>query len=118
LGSSIQIRSSVGINFSYSDLIQGIHEPGEPEFKYVAGVHGNERVGPEMLLLLVRYLCMNYGSDDIVTKLVNTTRIHILPMLNVDGATKAREGDCTSEIGHPNANGVDLDDFYPGENSL
>lgn len=93
----------------------GIHEPGEPEFKYIAGVHGNERVGPEMLLLLTRYLCMNYGSDDMVTKLVNSTRIHILPMLNIDGVNKAREGDCTSDIGRFNANGKDLDEFYPGK---
>ena len=68
-----------------------------------------------MLILLVRYLCMNYGNDDIVTKLVKSTRIHILPMLNVDGVMKAREGDCTSDIGHSNANGVELDDFYPGK---
>lgn len=107
--------SCVALTRSCSNLLQGIHELGEPEFKYIAGVHGNERVGPEMLLLLVRYLCMNYGDDDIVTTLVNTTRIHILPMLNVDGATNAREGDCTSEIGRLNANGVALDEFYPGK---
>ena len=56
---------------------------------------------------------MNYGDDDIVTKLVNTTRIHILPLLNVDGANEAREGDCTSKIGRLNANGVALGEFYP-----
>ena len=94
----------------------GRHEPGEPEFKYVAGVHGNERVGTEMLLLLVRYLCMNYGNDDMVTKIVNKTRIHILPMLNPDGVQQANEGDCTSKHGLANANGVDLDQNFPGSN--
>lgn len=92
----------------------GLHEPGEPEFKYVSGVHGNERVGPEMLLLLVRYLCMNYGNDDMVTKIVNETRIHILLMLNRDGVLKTNEGDCTSKHGFGNANGVNLDQNFPG----
>lgn len=96
----------------------GLHEPGEPEFKYVAGIHGNERVGTEMLLMLIRYLCMNYGSDDLVTKIVNNTRIHILPMMNPDGGTKAREGDCTSKQGLGNANGVDLEQNFPGTSTI
>lgn len=65
---------------------------GEPEFKYVANMHGNEVVGKEMLLLLIAYLCQNYGSNPRITEMINTTRIHILPSLNPDGYEKSTEG--------------------------
>ena len=91
----------------------GRHEPGEPEFKYVGTIHGNEVVGREMLLLLVQYLLKNYGLDEQVTRLVNNTRIHIMPEMNPDGYTIAVPGDVSSTRGRANANKVDLNRNFP-----
>ena len=89
------------------------HEPGEPEFKYVANMHGNEVTGRETLLHLIYVLCVNYGSDPRITKLVDSTRIHILPSMNPDGYNKAHEGDAQGTHGRTNMHGVDLNRNFP-----
>lgn len=99
-----------------SDNSESIRKPGKPEFAYIAGIHGNELVGRELSLLLARYLCMGYGNEKKITKLINNTKLYILPLLNPDGAELAIEGSCSSQIGEKNSNDVDLALDFPDDN--
>jgi len=66
--------------------------PGEPEFRYTAGLHGNEALGRELLLLLMQFLCKEYKDDNPrVRRLVDRVRIHLVPSLNPDAYELAYE---------------------------
>ena len=78
-------------------------------------MHGNEVVGRELLLLLSEHILKNYAHDHLMESLVNKTRIHVMPMLNPDGASKAIGGNCNSNKGKLNSNGVDLYNDFEGQ---
>lgn len=83
----------------------GINE-SEPEFKYIANMHGDETVGREMSLYLIEWLCENYGVLPRATDLVNDLDIFILPSMNPDGF----------EMGSRyNANNMDLNRDFPDQ---
>ena len=119
IGTSVQNRKLWVMEISNNP---GKHEPGEPEFKYVANMHGDEAIGREMLLHLIKYLCKNYGVNRRVTNIIDTTRIHILPSMNPDGYEMAATySDDRWKSSRTNANGVDLnrnfpDQFFPSTN--
>lgn len=56
-----------------------------PMFKYVANMHGDETIGRELVIYLAKYLLFNYGKDERVTRLVNSTDIYLMPSMNPDG---------------------------------
>ena len=94
----------------------GVHEPGEPEFKYIGNMHGNEVVSREILLHFIESLLDGYQrNDEEITHLIKNTRISIMPSMNPDGYEKAKtvprnkEGErCTGVVGRRNANNTDL----------
>ncbi|XP_074396775.1 putative carboxypeptidase X1 isoform X3 [Zonotrichia albicollis] len=81
-------QSSRGLRLYVMEISDnpGQHEVGEPEFRYVAGMHGNEVLGRELLLNLMEFLCREFRRGDArVVQLVTGTRIHLLPSMNPDG---------------------------------
>ncbi|KAK3555766.1 hypothetical protein QTP86_028950 [Hemibagrus guttatus] len=89
-----------------------------PRIRYVAGVHGNAAAGPELLLEFASVLCINYGGNPTITKLIDRSRIVIVPCVNPDGRELAQDNSCFSSTGLTNAHGVDLDtDFIYGNMS-
>jgi len=82
IGKSVQNRDLWVLEIS-----ENVHNRslGEPMFKYVANMHGDETLGRELMIFLAQYLLENYGSDARVTRLINTTDIFLMPSLNPDG---------------------------------
>ena len=114
IGKSVEQRDLFA--FQITDQIDRV-EPGEPMFKYVANIHGDETVGRQMLISLIFHLLDNYGKDERISELINTTNIYIVPSANPDGFERVKPGDCNdaSLSGRRNANKVDLNRNFPDQ---
>uniref|UniRef100_A0A3Q3LWC1 Probable carboxypeptidase X1 n=1 Tax=Mastacembelus armatus TaxID=205130 RepID=A0A3Q3LWC1_9TELE len=100
----------------------GKHELGEPEFRYVAGMHGNEVLGRELLLNLMQYMCQEYKrGDQRIVHLVKETRIHLLPSMNPDGYEMAfKKGSELAgwALGRYSYEGIDMNHNFADLNSV
>lgn len=93
----------------------GKHSQNKPEVKYIGNMHGNEVVGREILLLLLNYLCENFGTNERVTKILKNVRLHVMPSMNPDGYEIFKEGTIYGVGGRTNAKGVDLNRNFPDQ---
>ncbi|MCJ8739660.1 hypothetical protein PDJAM_G00049760 [Pangasius djambal] len=117
-------RSYMGLKLYVMEISDnpGKHELGEPEFRYVAGMHGNEVLGRELLLNLMQYICQEYkqGNQRIV-HLVKETRIHLLPSMNPDGYEMAyKKGSELAgwALGRFSYKGYDMNNNFANLNSV
>ncbi|XP_063732945.1 probable carboxypeptidase X1 isoform X2 [Eleginops maclovinus] len=99
----------------------GKHELGEPEFRYVAGMHGNEVLGRELVLNLMQFMCQEYKrGDQRIVRLIQDTRIHLLPSMNPDGYEMAfKKGSELSgwSLGRYSYEGIDMNHNFADLNS-
>ncbi|XP_009964230.2 inactive carboxypeptidase-like protein X2 [Tyto alba] len=100
----------------------GEHEVGEPEFRYIAGAHGNEVLGRELILLLMQFMCQEYlAGNPRIVNLIEDTRIHLLPSVNPDGYDKAYKAGSELggwSLGRWTQDGIDINNNFPDLNSL
>ena len=102
LGLSFQGRHLWALKISDNVLV----EENEPEFKYIATMHGDEIVGTKMCMMLIDYLMANYGSDTQVTGIIDGVELWIVPLMNPDGYDR-------SPRTRYNAQGIDLNRNFP-----
>ena len=102
IGQSVQGRELWVLEISDNPGINEI----EPEFKYIANMHGDETVGRELCLYLISWFVNGYGSDERATDLINDTSIFIMPSMNPDGFENGSRY---------NANNVDLNRDFPDQ---
>ncbi|NWX21728.1 CPXM2 protein, partial [Aegotheles bennettii] len=94
----------------------------EPEFRYIAGAHGNEVLGRELILLLMQFMCQEYlAGNPRIVHLIEDTRIHLLPSINPDGYDKAYKAGSELggwSLGRWTQDGIDINNNFPDLNSL
>ncbi|XP_033628137.1 carboxypeptidase B-like [Asterias rubens] len=59
----------------------------KPAIYWQGGIHAREWVSPATVMFIAKSLAEEYGTDDTVTKMLDTFDIYIVPSLNVDGYT-------------------------------
>jgi predicted deacylase len=79
-------------------------DDNRPEFKFIANMHGDEIVGRELMVRLIKDLLAGYGKDPVITNLIDRVQIYIMPSMNPDGAALSIRG---------NAKYVDLNRDFP-----
>ena len=87
------------------------NEP-EPKFLQTATIHGDEVLNYINMLHMIDYLFTNYQQDELITKLIDSVEMWIVPSINLDGTY--RSGNNTVQGARRyNSNNVDLNRNFP-----
>jgi len=107
-GSTIDGRSILFARISDNVAV----EEDEPEALFSSSMHGDETTGYILSLHLIDSLLTGYGSDSLITRLVDSCEIWINPLANPDG-TYAAGNNTVSGATRGNANYIDLNRNFP-----
>lgn len=67
-------------------------EMHRPRMLWDGTTHGNENIGTEVCWYLMQQIVNNYGLDPIITNIVNTREIWIIPCINPEGLINRTRG--------------------------
>ncbi len=108
IGESIQNRLILAAKIS-----DEVHENEmEPIVSNTGAVHGNETLGFMFVFKLMDIFLNEYGTDEQITRLVDSLEFWFVPMINPDGVYKGGNN-TVSGASRANANRVDLNRNYP-----
>lgn len=103
-------------------------KPGEalPAVRLTGGTHARELVPVELMRNLTKHLLAGYGKDPLVSRLLDTRHVYVVPVVNPDGRVRVEKGsDMWRKNARPlgmGANGVDInrnaDDHWEGGNGM
>lgn len=77
----------------------GSREDGVPTLALYAGIHGNERIGSQILLAWLEHLIARLAWDETLHHLLTRVRIVMMPLVNITGLHRGTRA---------TANGIDL----------
>ncbi len=82
---------------------------GKPGQWIDGGTHGNEYTGTEVCLYIIDKLLSGYGSDPVITDLVDNCVFYVCPIVNPDGVYNSVEGGIAQR-----QNSMMIDDDHDG----
>ena len=83
IGHSVQGKPIIAVRVSKD--VAKLKDRKRPAVVYQANQHAREWITPEMVRRLLHHYVDNYGTDDELTRIVDTTDLWFIPVINVDG---------------------------------
>lgn len=79
-------------------------DEAEPKLLFIANMHGDEVVGRELMIYLIRKLLSEYPTNPKIARLLNHAQVYIMPSMNPDGFERSQRA---------NADDFDLNRNFP-----
>ena len=81
IGTSVEGRDQWILKISKNPTV----DENEPRVFYNSLIHAREPIGAATLLNLITYLVTHYGTDSVVTNIIDHRELYFLPVVNPDG---------------------------------
>jgi murein tripeptide amidase MpaA len=80
IGKSYEGRDIRGISIHCRNCSESVHD-----FLFHGGIHAREWIGPATVSFMATEFLQGYGTDPLITRLIDTYTFHVIPVVNVDG---------------------------------